>query len=107
MARPCCAPPCSSDAVRIVGGRLGGRRIAPPPGNVTRPTSERVREALTSALSARGAIEGARVVDLFAGTGALGFEMLSRGASQVLFVERDARVAEHIRSAAEGLDVLP
>ncbi|MFT3926217.1 MAG: 16S rRNA (guanine(966)-N(2))-methyltransferase RsmD [Myxococcales bacterium] len=89
-----------------MGGRLGGRRIAPPPGNVTRPTSERVREALTSALSARGAIEGARVVDLFAGSGALGFEMLSRGATQVLFVERDARVAEHIRMAAQELDVV-
>lgn len=65
-----------------------------------------MREALTSALSARGAIEGARVLDLFAGTGALGFEMLSRGAAQVLFVERDARVAEHIRSGAQSLEVL-
>jgi len=65
-----------------------------------------VREALTSALSARGAIEGARVIDLFAGSGALGFEMLSRGAAQACFVERDARVAEHIRKAAQELDVL-
>jgi 16S rRNA (guanine966-N2)-methyltransferase len=64
-----------------------------------------VREALTSALSARDAIEHARVVDLFAGSGALGFEMLSRGASQVLFVERDARVAEHIRKSAQELAV--
>jgi 16S rRNA (guanine966-N2)-methyltransferase len=92
--------------VRIVGGRLGGRRIAPPPGNVTRPTSERVREALTSALAARGAIEGARVLDLFAGSGALGFEMLSRGAAHAVFVERDAKVAEHIRRAAAELGVL-
>ncbi len=84
---------------------MGGRRIAPPPGNVTRPTSERVREALTSALDARGAIERARVIDLFAGSGALGFEMLSRGATHALFVERDARVAEHIRRAARELSV--
>ena len=107
MAKPCCEPACSSDAVRIVGGRLGGRRIAPPPGNVTRPTSERVREGLTSALGARGAIQGARVLDLFAGSGALGFEMLSRGAAEVHFVERDPRVAEHIRKAAQILDVVP
>lgn len=91
--------------MRIVGGRLGGRRIAPPPGDVTRPTSERVREAVASALSARDAIEGARVLDLYAGTGALGFEMLSRGAERAVFVERDAKVAEHIRKAARELDV--
>jgi 16S rRNA (guanine966-N2)-methyltransferase len=60
---------------------------------------------MASALSARGAIEGARVLDLFAGSGALGFEMLSRGASQVLFVERDAKVAEHLRRSAGELDV--
>ncbi len=64
-----------------------------------------MREALASALNARGAIEGARVLDLFAGTGALGFEMLSRGAEHVVFVERDAKVAEHIRKAAEILGV--
>jgi 16S rRNA (guanine966-N2)-methyltransferase len=91
--------------MRIVGGRLGGRRIAPPPGNVTRPTSERVREAVASALAARGAIEGARVLDLYAGTGALGFEMLSRGAARTVFVERDPKVAEHIRKAARELAV--
>src|SRR4051812_1990207 len=91
--------------MRIVGGRLGGRRIAPPPGNVTRPTSGRVREALASALDARGAIVGRNVLDLYAGTGALGFEMLSRGAEHVVFVERDAKVAEHIRRAARELDV--
>jgi 16S rRNA (guanine966-N2)-methyltransferase len=93
--------------VRIVGGRLGGRHIASPPGNVTRPTSERVREALTSALSARSAIQGAKVLDLFAGTGALGFEMLSRGADEVVFVERDGKVAEHIQRAARELEVAP
>jgi 16S rRNA (guanine966-N2)-methyltransferase len=91
--------------MRIVGGRLGGRRIAPPPGNVTRPTADRVREALASALAAREAIEGRRVLDLYAGTGALGFEMLSRGASHVVFVERDPRVGEHIRRTARELSV--
>jgi 16S rRNA (guanine966-N2)-methyltransferase len=61
---------------------------------------------MASALQARGAIAGARVLDLFAGSGALGFEMLSRGASRVLFVERDAKVAEHLRRSAGELDVL-
>lgn len=64
-----------------------------------------MREALASALASRDAIEGARVLDVFAGTGALGFEMLSRGAAQVVFVERDAKVAEHIRNAAQILSV--
>jgi 16S rRNA (guanine966-N2)-methyltransferase len=91
--------------MRIVGGTLGGRRIAPPSGNLTRPTSERVREALASALEARDAIADARVLDLYAGTGALGFEMLSRGAAKLVCVERDARMAEHIRRGAQSLDV--
>lgn len=91
--------------MRIVGGRLGGRRLKGPPGNVTRPTAERVREALASALTARDAIEGRRVLDLFAGTGALGFEMLSRGAEHVTFVEKDARVAAALRESAQELGV--
>ena len=88
--------------MRIVGGRLSGRRFKGPPGDVTRPTAERVREALASALMARGLIEGTRALDLYAGTGALGFEALSRGAHHVLFVERDPRVARALaQSAAE------
>jgi len=91
--------------VRIVGGRLGGRRFPGPPGDVTRPTSERAREGLASALDARNAIVGRRVLDLYAGTGALGFEALSRGAAGVVFVERDARVARALQASADSLGV--
>ncbi|MDT8435206.1 MAG: 16S rRNA (guanine(966)-N(2))-methyltransferase RsmD [Gemmatimonadota bacterium] len=76
-------------ALRIVGGRLGGRRIEAPAGRGVRPTSERVREAWFSALGAR--LAGGRVLDLFAGSGALGIEALSRGAAFVQFVEADRR----------------
>lgn len=91
--------------IRIVGGALGGRRLRAPPGDATRPTSDRVREALASALSSRDAVVGARVVDLYAGSGALGFEMLSRGAAHVVFVEREPRVAKLIRDNASELGV--
>lgn len=92
--------------MRIVGGTLSGRRFRGPPGDATRPTSERVREAIASALEARGALEGAVVLDLFAGTGALAFEALSRGAARAVLVERDRRVAAAIARSAEelGLD---
>lgn len=78
--------------VRIVAGRVGGRRLHVPPSG-TRPTSERVREALFSSLSAAGTLEGARVLDLYAGSGALGLEAASRGASHVVLVESDRRAA--------------
>jgi 16S rRNA (guanine966-N2)-methyltransferase len=87
--------------VRIVGGRLGGRRLAGPSAKGTRPTSDRAREGIASALEARGLIEGARVLDLFAGTGALGFEALSRGAAHVCFVDRDAGCVRAIKDNAE------
>jgi 16S rRNA (guanine966-N2)-methyltransferase len=86
--------------MRIVAGRLGGRRIAAPPGRGTRPTSERVREALFSIL---GPLAGERVLDLFAGSGALGIEALSRGASDAVFVDRDPRAAATIRANLEAL----
>jgi 16S rRNA (guanine966-N2)-methyltransferase len=76
--------------MRVVAGRLGGRRIEAPPGTDTRPTSDRVREALFSVL---GALDGERVLDLFAGSGALAIEALSRGAERAVLVERDARAA--------------
>jgi 16S rRNA (guanine966-N2)-methyltransferase len=73
--------------VRVVAGRFGGRRLrAPKGGTITRPTSDRVREALFSMLDA---VTGEQVLDLFAGTGALGIEALSRGARRAVFVERD------------------
>ena len=68
--------------VRIVAGVAGGRRLAVPP-HGTRPTSDRVREAVFSALAARRVLEGARVLDLYAGSGAMGLEALSRGAAHV------------------------
>ncbi len=71
--------------MRVIAGRLGGRRLRPPPDAGVRPTSDRVREALFAQL---GVLEDARVLDLYAGTGALGIEALSRGASTATFVER-------------------
>src|SRR3954467_15650634 len=71
--------------MRIISGQWRGRRLVAPAGNATRPTSDRVREALFSIL---GALDGERVLDLFAGSGALGLEALSRGAASATFVER-------------------
>jgi 16S rRNA (guanine966-N2)-methyltransferase len=82
--------------MRIVAGTLGGRRISAPPGRDTRPTSDRVREALFSILGAR--VEGARVLDLFAGSGALGIEALSRGAASATFVEHSATALRTLRA---------
>jgi 16S rRNA (guanine966-N2)-methyltransferase len=78
--------------VRIVAGIAGGRRLAVPP-HGTRPTSDRVREAVFNTVQARRDLEGARVLDLYAGSGALGLEALSRGATHVRFVESDRRAA--------------
>jgi 16S rRNA (guanine966-N2)-methyltransferase len=86
--------------VRVVAGRLGGRRLQAPPGRGTRPTSDRVREALFSTL---GPIPGARVLDLFAGSGALAIEALSRGAASALLVERDPRAVAVIRANLDAL----
>lgn len=72
--------------MRVIAGALGGRRLVAPSGRATRPTSDRVREALFSAL---GPVEGASVLDLYAGTGALGIEALSRGAGRAVFVESE------------------
>jgi 16S rRNA (guanine966-N2)-methyltransferase len=74
---------------RIVAGRWRSRRLAVPRGVGTRPSAERVREALAGSLQATGGLVGARVLDLWAGTGALGLELASRGASSAAFVERD------------------
>jgi 16S rRNA (guanine966-N2)-methyltransferase len=88
--------------VRIVAGVAGGRRLAVP-SRGTRPTSDRVREAVFSALQARQGLEGARVLDLYAGSGALGLEALSRGAAHVRFVESDRRAATVLRHNVETL----
>jgi 16S rRNA (guanine966-N2)-methyltransferase len=91
--------------LRIVAGKLGGRRIAAPPGRGTRPTSEKVRAALFNALERWLALEGARVVDLYAGSGALGIEAFSRGAAHVVFVEDDRRTAAALRATLKELAV--
>ncbi|MFV2100418.1 16S rRNA (guanine(966)-N(2))-methyltransferase RsmD [Micromonospora sp. LOL_024] len=90
---------------RIVAGSLGGRRISAPPGAGTRPTSDRVREALFSAVQAETDLDGARFVDLYAGSGAVGLEALSRGAAYALLVESDPRAARVIRGNMAALRV--
>jgi 16S rRNA (guanine(966)-N(2))-methyltransferase RsmD len=92
---------------RIVAGTLGGRRIAAPSGAGTRPTSDRVREALFSAVQADLDLAGARFADLYAGSGAVGLEALSRGAAHVLLVESDPRAARVIRQNVAALRVGP
>ena len=88
---------------RIVGGELGGRRLVLPRDSRVRPTAERVREAWMSILGPE--LSGARVLDLFAGSGALGFEALSRGASEVTFVELTPAGVAAIRANALALGV--
>ncbi len=88
--------------MRIVAGRFGGRRIAAPPGQDTRPTTDRVREALFSIL---GPLGGERVLDLYAGSGALGIEALSRGAGAAVFVERDRRALAALRANLDALGI--
>ena len=93
---------------RIISGRAGGRRIQAPPGSATRPTSDRVREALFSRLEHLDVLQGARVLDLYAGSGALGLEAASRGAAAVVLVEQARPAAAVIRRNAASLaDVLP
>jgi 16S rRNA (guanine966-N2)-methyltransferase len=86
--------------VRVVAGEFKGRRLRMPRGAPTRPTADRVREALFSMLAD---VAGARVLDLYAGSGALGIEALSRGAASAVFVERDARAAATIRANLEAV----
>jgi 16S rRNA (guanine966-N2)-methyltransferase len=84
---------------RVIAGAARGRRLAVPPGRSTRPTSDRAREGLFGTLTAiRGELAGARVLDLYAGSGAVGLEALSRGAAHVLFVEADAAASRVIRA---------
>jgi 16S rRNA (guanine966-N2)-methyltransferase len=89
--------------LRVTGGELRGRRIRVPRSSAVRPTADRVREALFARL---GDLDGVRALDLFAGSGALGIEALSRGATQAVFVERSAAVAEVLRANLGDLGVL-
>lgn len=88
--------------MRVIAGTYGGRRLVAPAGTATRPTSDRVREALFSLL---GPLDGARVLDLFAGSGALGIEALSRGAAFAAFVDRDRRALQALRTNLAALAI--
>lgn len=89
---------------RIISGAAKGRRLVAPPGRSTRPTSDRTREALFGAvIAAIGGLAGAAVLDLYAGSGAVGLEALSRGAADVLMVESDPRAAKTIRDNADAV----
>ena len=91
--------------MRIIAGRWRGRALAAPPGDATRPTADRVREALFSMLTSRlGSFEGLRVLDGFAGTGALGLEALSRGAAHCTFVEHDGAAVKVLKANIAKLD---
>jgi len=93
--------------LRISGGLLGGRRIATPKGSATRPTADKTRQAIFNVLGAALELSGARALDLYAGSGALGIEAYSRGASAVVWVESDRRTAALIRENLAALEIGP
>ena len=91
--------------MRIIAGEWRGRKLVAPKGEATRPTADRTRETLFNMLASRiGSFEGLSVLDLFAGSGALGLEALSRGAAHCLFVEQDADAVKAIRANVEALE---
>ncbi len=89
---------------RVIAGTAGGRRLVTPAGPATRPTTDRAREGLFSTLtSLRGSLAGAGFLDLYAGSGAVGLEAASRGATEVVLVERDPRALQALRANVETL----
>jgi 16S rRNA (guanine966-N2)-methyltransferase len=93
--------------VRVVAGKAKGRRLHAPPGDGLRPTTDRVREAIFDVLTSMEAVVGATVADLFAGTGALGVEALSRGAAQAVFVETDPAAMDAIKANLVSTGLYP
>ncbi len=91
--------------MRVVAGSARGRPLVAPPGDRTRPTTDRVREAIFNALWSRGVLDGAAAVDLFAGSGALGVEALSRGAAHVTFVDDDRGALHAVRRNVDACGV--
>lgn len=91
--------------IRVVSGEFGGRKLAVPDGLATRPTTDKVRQAVFNSLDSAGLLDGAAIADLYAGSGALGIEALSRGAATCVFVERDRAALQALRAniAALGL----
>jgi 16S rRNA (guanine966-N2)-methyltransferase len=94
----------TKEVARVIAGEAGGRRLAVPAGRDTRPTSDRAREGLFATISSMlGSLHGSRVLDLYAGSGAVGLEALSRGAGHVLLVEAGARAARAITQNIEAI----
>ena len=91
--------------VRVVAGELRGRRIESPEGNTTRPTTDMAREAIFNSLGSHYDLSGARIIDCFAGTGALGIEAISRGAGHVTFIERDKHALEVLKLNIDTLGI--
>lgn len=91
--------------MRIIAGTLRRRTLKAPKGGVTRPTTDRVRESVFNLLESRMYLDESYVLDLFAGTGSLGFEAISRGAAAVTFVESNGKVLKYCRENAQALDV--
>jgi 16S rRNA (guanine966-N2)-methyltransferase len=91
--------------MRVIAGEFGGRRLVAPNGTTTRPTTDKVRQAVFNSLHSMGVLEGAVVADLYAGSGALGIEALSRGAEKCTFVERDRSALHALRDNLAALDI--
>ena len=91
--------------MRVIAGKYRSRNLQSLPGNETRPTYDRLKETLFNVLQSAGAIEGASFLDLYAGTGSVGIEALSRGAERVVFVESNRKAANLIRSNLTSLDI--
>lgn len=91
--------------MRVITGEFGGRTLLAPDGLTTRPTTDKVRQAVFNSLGSMGVIEGAVVADLYAGSGALGIEAISRGAERAIFVERDRAALSALRANIQALDI--
>jgi len=91
--------------MRVISGELGGRKLLAPEGTTTRPTTDKVRQAVFNSLTSMGVVEGATVVDLYAGSGALGIEAISRGAVHCTFVERDRAALVALRANIAALAI--
>jgi 16S rRNA (guanine966-N2)-methyltransferase len=91
--------------MRVISGEFGGRRLVSPEGETTRPTTDKVRQAVFNSLSSMGVIDGAVVADLYAGSGALGIEAISRGAERCVFVERDRYALQALRENIAALGI--
>jgi 16S rRNA (guanine966-N2)-methyltransferase len=91
--------------MRVIAGEFGGRKLVAPDGTTTRPTTDKVRQAVFNSLGSMGVLEGAVVADLYAGSGALGIEAISRGAERCIFVERDRSALHALRDNIAALGI--